>query len=191
MLTSSMLTSISLPASPQGVHDDLYRRTPRASPSAAGGLSYTPHIPTAAASAAAYTAIAGGGSAGATPRDAHGNLLPSSAIHAHPNIAPYGAPSYPYGEERGMGVYDNLVQQQRNLQKQLEFERLRALGGGGGGPGSAPGSGGREGGGTSGGRQQDFDYNRDTPLVPMYSVLPYIREDDYVRVRLRGSSSRE
>lgn len=89
-----------------------------------------------------------------------------------------------------MGVYDNLVQQQRSLQKQLEFERLGALGGGGVGvPGSAPGSGGREGGGLSGGRQHDFDYNRDTPLVPMYSVLPYIREDDYVRVSPGGSST--
>ncbi|KAG2428953.1 hypothetical protein HXX76_011197 [Chlamydomonas incerta] len=94
---------------------------------------------------------------GAGLRDAAGNLLPSSANNLHN-----------YQNQSAGGAYDRLVAQQdamrRDAAAQADAAAAMAAGGGG-----------------SGGRERSFSYNRDTPVVPVYSVLPLIREDDFVR----------
>lgn len=100
---------------------------------------------------------------GAGLRDAAGNLLPSSANNLHN----YQNPNYHNGQSAG-GAYDRLVAQQdamrREAAAQADVAAAMAAGGG------------------SGGRDRSFSYNRDTPVVPVYSVLPLIREDEFVRV---------
>ncbi|KAG2496985.1 hypothetical protein HYH03_004991 [Edaphochlamys debaryana] len=131
MIRESMPTDVFV-----GVHDDLYRRSPR--PSGPGGHT----------------------SASYGPRDPGGNLLPSSAANlrpSHPGAQPGAQP---------MGAYEQLAEQQRRLDEQAAWEAEQGAGSVGDGAAN---------------RGRDFNYNRDTPVVPMYSVLPLIREDDYVR----------
>ncbi|KAG2432036.1 hypothetical protein HYH02_013106 [Chlamydomonas schloesseri] len=100
---------------------------------------------------------------GAGLRDAAGNLLPSSAnnLHNYQNQNRQN-PSF------GSGAYDQLVAQQYAMRREAAAQAEAAAGMGPGGTGS-------------GGRDRSFSYNRDTPVVPVYSVLPLIREDEFVR----------
>ncbi|PNW83031.1 hypothetical protein CHLRE_06g303800v5 [Chlamydomonas reinhardtii] len=153
--TAAPLIRESLPPDTyMGVHEDLYRRAANAP---GYGQPQQQQYPGQYPGQQQQGPMLGAGL-----RDAAGNLLPSSANNLHN----YQNPNYHNGQSAG-GAYDRLVAQQdamrREAAAQADVAAAMAAGGG------------------SGGRDRSFSYNRDTPVVPVYSVLPLIREDEFVR----------
>ncbi|KXZ46943.1 hypothetical protein GPECTOR_39g437 [Gonium pectorale] len=159
-----------------GLHEDLPRRTPRGSAPGSGASTRGGAPPPGSLLPSSAIRAGPGASGAATPRGGGPSPRSDGGASAGVGSTPGGVGSTPggVGSTPGGGPYSQLAEQQERLRRQAEWEaqhgagREVSLSGGGGGT-------------TPRGQRLDFGYNRDTPVVPVYSVLPLIREDDFVR----------
>ncbi|GIL62541.1 hypothetical protein Vafri_16633 [Volvox africanus] len=104
----------------------------------------------------------------------------------HPNVQRQQSPrlSAPVGSGTTRVVLQSESQQQLQHEGPRVGSRAGSFGDGGGGGGfetKAISSSGWSGGGGAGSVDPSLRYNKNTPVVPVYSVLPLIREDEFIR----------